>query len=440
MSFDHDFRCAVTANAKQDKRVRCFVADLDDTKRECICGRILEVESTERVKLGDSSGFRWFTLTAEWGVRHGDLVEAQVWAGHLTDIVIHQHFDVARIETRLGQAVYDPRRLKVLAYRSHALQSLRLFFINQGFLEVETPLLVNSPGLEPHLHAFSTTYVDYKNKKHHFYLPTSPEFAMKKLLVMGADRIFQLCKAFRNHGELAQAHQPEFTMLEWYRSYVDYTVLMDDVEALIQAMAVALGDAVVSTIKTLVRKPFQRLSVRQAFLRYTDVDLSECHDLEGMAFACRNHGCLPAVDDTWEDLFFRLFIAKVEPNLGHEAVTILYDYPAKLAALSTIDPKNPQVCQRFEVYIVGVELANAFNELCDADEQQRRFSDFSKQKKQLGYEQVAEDSEFIDGLHMGLPPSAGIALGFDRLLAVLLGYSRIDAVMALSMNLPLCDD
>lgn len=316
--------------------------------------------------------------------------------------------------------------------------ALRLFFVQKGFFEVQTPALQVSPGLEPHLVAFSTTLVDPVGPKHlPRYLHTSPEFAMKKLLVAGMEKIFQLAQVYRNQ-ERSHTHHPEFTMLEWYRKGDPYTLLMEDCEGLLRACAESA-----STHKTLTWKgvscdpfqPFERLSVQEAFLRYAETDLLATIDNPANPNPTRLRECcarlqIPtAEDDSWEDLFFRIFLEKIEHRLGQGVPTILYDYPISMAALSRKKSGAEHLAERFELYVCGLELANAFGELTDAKEQRARFTADMDKKERLYGVRYPIDEDFLAALEYGMPSSSGIALGVDRLAMLVTGATQIEDVL-----------
>ena len=319
------------------------------------------------------------------------------------------------------------RRRPYLDARSRVLAATRAMFAARGFTEVETPVLQVSPGLEPHLKAFATSLERPGDSPAPRFLHTSPEFAMKKLLVAGMPRIFQLAHCFRN-GERGATHAPEFAMLEWYRAGASYLDLVDDCEALLRAAGARL-----MTWQGRVCDPhaaWERLSVAEAFSRHCGIDiLATVEDLAALAAAARPLGIAPHDGDRWEDLFFRIFLAVIEPKLGIGVPTVLYDYPIAMAALARAKPGDPRLCERFELYVCGLELANAFGELTDAAEQRRRFALEQATKRALYGEAYPVDEDFLAALDLGMPESAGIALGFDRLVMLASGASHIDDVL-----------
>ncbi len=365
------------------------------------------------------------------------------------------------------------RRPRLLA-RARLARAVRDYFGNEGFVEVEPAALQLSPGNETHLHGFSTEMISGDGTRAQAYLHTSPEFAMKKLLAGGEERIFALARVFRNR-ERTALHAPEFTMLEWYRVGEGQEALMADCAAVVRLAAEAAG-ATRLRFRGREADPFaqaERLSVREAFLRYAGVDVfaegtasviasaakqsspsvidtqTEVQRKRGLlrfarndggdsgddglcppealAAACSRHGLRVAADDSWSDLFSRLLSEKVEPNLGLGRPTFLTDYPASEAALARLNPSDPRTAERFELYACGVELANAFGELTDAAEQRRRFEEDMALKQRIYGESYPIDEDFLACLPY-IKDSAGAALGFDRVVMLATGADAIEDV------------
>ena len=301
---------------------------------------------------------------------------------------------------------------------------MRAWFETGGFTEVETAALQVSPGNEAHLHAFSTEALTTAGAVETRYLHTSPEFACKTLLASGETQIFTLAKVWRNR-ERGPLHHPEFTMLEWYRVGAPYETLMEDCAALLRLAAEAAGTTALR-FRDSEADPFaepERLTVAAAFQRYAGIDLFA--DLSAQAGAA---GIRTAHDDSWADLFSRVMVEKVEPNLGQGRATILCEYPASEAALARPKPGDPRVAERFELYACGVELANCFGELTDPVEQRRRFEIEMVEKARLYGERYPIDEDFLAALAL-MPPASGGALGLDRLVMLATGASRIDQVL-----------
>jgi elongation factor P--(R)-beta-lysine ligase len=327
-------------------------------------------------------------------------------------------------------------RLPILEARARIVAAIRRFFAARDFLEVDTPALQVSPGLEPHLMAFSTELVTPEGARRTLHLHTSPEFAMKKLLVAGLPRIFQLAHVFRN-GERARTHHPEFTMLEWYRAGATYRDLMEDCEALLRDVLAASGNDGFHWAGQRCDPAggWQYLTVADAFARFCGIDiLATAPDplhpsLDLLAAASHDIGVVPHAGDDWEDLFFRLFLERIEPRLGVGTPTILHDYPIALAALSRAKPEDARLAERFEIYVCGLELANAFGELTDMSVQRGRFAaDRARKRALYGYDYPV-DEDFLAALAHGMPESAGIALGVDRLVMLATGASSIEEVL-----------
>ena len=323
------------------------------------------------------------------------------------------------------------RRPRLVA-RARTLTALRAWFGAKGFLEVEPAALQVSPGNETHLHGFATELIAGDGARSSAYLHTSPEFSMKKLLAAGETRIFALARVFRNR-ERTALHAPEFTMLEWYRVGEGLDALMADCAAVLRMAAEAAG-ATRLRFRNREADPFaepERLTVRDAFLRHAGVDLFDSlgaePDRDRLAAAVAALGMRIAPDDSWSDLFSRLLSEKVEPNLGIGRPTFLTEYPATEAALARLSANDPRVAERFELYACGVELANAFGELTDAQEQRRRFADDMALKVRLYGESYPLDEDFLACLPY-MKPTCGAALGLDRVMMLACGAETIEDV------------
>jgi lysyl-tRNA synthetase class 2 len=326
------------------------------------------------------------------------------------------------------------RRPALLA-RSRIQTGLRQWFDARDFLEVDPAALQTSPGNEAHLHGFATTVIGNDGEARQMYLHTSPEFAMKKLLAAGEERIFALTHVWRNR-ERGLRHSPEFTMLEWYRVGEDYSVLMQDCIALMQMACAQAGTKVLMHGERSC-DPFaepERLGVVEALARYAGVDLlasilpDGSTDVQALARQLPALGLRVAADDTWSDLLSRVLVAKVEPHLGLGRPTILDRYPAAEAALARRTPDDPRLAERFELYACGVELANGFGELTNAQEQRRRFEAEMDEKYRVYGERYPLDEDFLAALAF-MPAASGIALGFDRLVMLATHAPRIDDVI-----------
>lgn len=303
------------------------------------------------------------------------------------------------------------------------------------FVEVDTATLQVSPGNETHLHAFFTEALTADGARAPLYLHTSPEFAAKKLLAAGEQRIFTFAHVFRNR-ERGPLHHPEFTMLEWYRVGEGYERLMDDCAEMLKLAAETTGTRRFS-FRGMETDPFaepERLTLQEAFQRFAAIDLlstvsaSGDTDRDALAAAVLDAGMRVSEDDGWSDLFSKVLVDKIEPHLGQTRATILCEYPISEAALARPSPRDPRVAERFELYACGVELANAFGELTDAAEQRRRFEHDMAEKARIYGESYPLDEEFLAALTV-MPEASGAALGFDRLAMLATGATRIEQVM-----------
>ncbi len=321
------------------------------------------------------------------------------------------------------------KRLPHLQVRARLQAGLRQWFASEGFVEVETPILQAAPGAEVHLTGFATEWELPDGEARERWLHSSPEFAMKKLLAGGLPKIFQFARVFRN-AEGSALHHPEFTMLEWYRAGVGYQTIMDDCAAMLALTGVdelRWGGHVCDP-----KAAPERLTVAEAFVRYAGVDLfATVGNAEALSGAS---GVAMHAGDAWEDVFFRIMFEKIESRLGMGRPTILCEYPISMAALARAKPGDPRVAERFELYVCGVELANAFGELTDPKIQRERLVADMDQKEELYGVRWPVDGDFLAALDHGLPDCSGIALGFDRLAMLASGASRIEDVLWLPVR------
>ncbi|WP_295142730.1 EF-P lysine aminoacylase EpmA [uncultured Reyranella sp.] len=321
------------------------------------------------------------------------------------------------------------RRLPHLQARARIQAAMRQWFASEGFVEVETPILQAAPGAEVHLTGFATAWELPDGEERERWLHSSPEFAMKKLLAGGMPKIFQFARVFRN-AEGSALHHPEFTMLEWYRAGTGYQTIMADCRALLASTGVdELRWA--GHVCDPKAEP-ERLTVAEAFVRHAGVDLFPTF---GNAEALSStSGIAMHAGDSWEDVFFRIMFEKIEPRLGMGRPTILCEYPISMAALARAKPGDPRVAERFELYVCGVELANAFGELTDPDIQRERLAADMDLKDELYGVRWPVDDDFLAALDHGLPDCSGIALGFDRLVMLASGASHIEEVLWLPVR------
>jgi lysyl-tRNA synthetase class 2 len=313
-------------------------------------------------------------------------------------------------------------RLPFLHRRARLTSAARAFFAARGYTEVETPYAVRTPGEEVHLRTFRTEREYQAGGRETLWLHTSPEFAMKKLLAGGAGPIFQFARVWRN-GEGSDLHAAEFTMLEWYRPGAGMDSMISETADFLRAV---LPPVVTCRGMSTDLSAYERLTLADAFHRYAGADLlGTAGDAAALAAAA---GARLRDNEPWEDLFFRLLLERVEPRLGRAHPTFLTHWPAAQAALARRDPADPRVAERFELFVCGIELANAFVELTDPVEQRARFVEDRARRHAASGPDWAMDEALLAALpHM--PPSAGIALGFDRLAMIAAGADRIGQVL-----------
>jgi lysyl-tRNA synthetase class 2 len=326
-------------------------------------------------------------------------------------------------------------RRPFLLARNRITTAVRGWFEAHDFMEVETPALQVSPGNEAHLHAFATQAIGHDGARTPLYLRTSPEFTAKKLLTAGETRTFELARVWRNR-ERGPLHHPEFTLLEWYRVGEAYETLMTDCASLLAVAAEAAGTGVLSfrgrSVDPLAEP--ERMTLAEAFERFAKIDLlatvqaDGATDRDALAAAAAGQMIRVAPDDTWADVFSRVLVEKVEPNLGRDRATILCEYPVSEAALARPKAADPRVAERFELYACGVELANCFGELTDPAEQRRRFEAEMAEKARVYGERYPIDEDFLAALAQ-MPAASGGALGLDRLVMLAVGASRIEQVL-----------
>lgn len=342
---------------------------------------------------------------------------------------------------RWWSPVVHAGRRNGLLLRNRLQAAIRSWFEAEGFVEVDTAALQVSPGNETHLHAFRTA-LEAGGRTVERYLRTSPEFAAKKLLTAGEDRVFEFAKAFRNR-ESGPINVPEFTMLEWYRTGDAYRRVMEDA---VSILALAARTAGVETVSYRARSadPIAEpevLTVAEAFQRDAGIDLLATLADDGtprgrhLQEAARQAGIRVGDEDGWSDAFSLVMAERIEPNLGNGRPTLLIDYPMPEAALARPKPDAPRLAERFELFVAGVELANGFGELTDADAQRRRFEASMAAKQRLYGERYPIDPDFLAALP-AMPPAAGVALGFDRLAMLAAGAETVDQVQWTPVDRP----
>jgi lysyl-tRNA synthetase class 2 len=331
--------------------------------------------------------------------------------------------------------------------RERVLKKIRSFFDAQGFHEVETPTLIGHPAAESYLDVFETTLLDRHRNPTKVYLSTSPEVALKKLMVAGIGNCYSITKSFRNTEVGDVLHSPEFTILEWYRVGATYTNIVEDCEELILHIlnavsldhnkakpcrqGLALNTQTVSYQDNCIdlTPPWKRVSVKEAFQKYARVDFEGFFDMENARATAKSKGYTVRAANVWEELYNQIFLNEIEPHLGLDKPTILYDFPSSLAALAKKKGSDPRFAERFELYIGGLELGDCYTELTDWKEQEKRFNKEIGEIKRLGKTPYDYDHDFIDALKAGLPPCAGIAVGVDRLIMLLADTKNIADTM-----------
>lgn len=315
--------------------------------------------------------------------------------------------------------------------RAKAKSAIRNYFENADFIEVETPQLQISPGNETHLLGFSTIWTRPDQTQKELYFATSPEFSHKKLLAAGMKRIFEFARVFRNQ-DLSPTHAPEFTMLEWYRTGEDYKTIINDTLEICKATAIANGTSKYrfGGKEIDIQKDPEFITLNDAFAKYAGIDLKKCLDENGNGLRDIFADLSTKADvrvreyDDWSDIFNNVLIAKIEPELGRNAPTILYEYPLPEGALAQKCAHDSRFVERFELYICGLEIANGFGELIEPNEQRLRFEKSMAKQKEIYGRSFPIDEELLEALNH-MQPTSGVALGFDRLIMLITGARNI---------------
>ena len=395
-------------------------------------GRLLHLAGGRGRIADESGGVDFVVKTWTKGIKAGDIVE-------LYGIVAEGIIDVSQIRllasSRADWNQGDWARFRAkglwanMWVRAAVLDAVRDFFRDAGFLAVETPTLARASAQEEHIQLFATEYQGDKAQEQ-LYLAPSPELYMKRLLGVGFERIYQISRSYRN-GEMGPQHNPEFTLIEWYRAYASYEEIMADVENLVaHVVESVLGrSSVVRAGREIsLQPPWERLSVRDAFVRWAAVDLDACADAESLFHRARALGYGSArLGDSWEDLYHKILLEKIEPELAKLGAIHFFDYPRQLAALAKLKEGDPTVAERTEAYLGGVELSNGYTELNDPVEQRERFQGVRPGN-------APADEAFLAAMERGIPPAGGVALGLDRLVMVVAGASCLDEVIAFPLG------
>ena len=359
----------------------------------------------------------------------GDLVECTgTWSNGVYNV------SALRLLAPSLREAPEPEAADAVPIRARLMAGTRSFFESRGFIAVDTPTFMTTPDPTPELRSFRTEYVDGEDRTRPFYLQTSPEHYMKRLLAAGCERIYQICRFYRN-GERYDTHHPEFTGLEWYEAYADYHSVMDTTEAYVTSLAERLDHAGTLTYQGTeidLRVPWPRYRLRDFFQDRTGIDLDDCDSVEDFASIARKNKFEVRDDDGWDDLFHRVFLTAVEPALPAGRPVFLTEYPARLPSLARRVPGNDRYVERFELYMGGLELANAFTELNDPVEQRARFeADLATMRSRMGRERYDGnvDEALLAALEYGMPPSGGIAFGLDRLAMLFSDVRTIDPMI-----------
>ena len=400
----------------------CTIAEISSGLREngVVAGRVIGILDGEGEMPGFDNSKRGYLLQDESGrvlvlaenfPNVGNIIEVEVRGaaegvkeiGEKTVLAACEDFYIGAGAPNFLKMIIDEGLRDKLRKRGEIIEEIRRFFMARGFLEIDTPSLVRYPGQEPYLDVFKTEFsARHEGEEIHddLYLITSPEYSLKKYLAGGFEKIFQIGKSFRNKETFSKLHNPEFTMLEWYRAYASYLEIMDDTEELVKY----LFEKFAPDWPQILEK-WDRMTVEEVFQKFANSEVPEN-----------------------EEEFFELFLNQIEPHLGIEKPVIIYDYPISMAALSKRS-ESGEVAERFEVYIAGMEICNAFSELNDPREQADRLNKEKSQRGKMGKEVYDVDPKFIDALKMGMPPSGGNALGVDRLIMLLLKENSIEKIL-----------
>lgn len=324
----------------------------------------------------------------------------------------------------------------IIKLRSKIFDLVRIFFKKRGYLEVETPLLIPHPDPSYYTEVFETSKINGKRS----FLSTSPEYYMKKLIPLGFQKIFQICKAFRNPKEIGPFHNPEFTILEWYRVNASYKDLFIECEQLVNFLCQEIFTKPKKNkrLKNFIKyqnilidlnPPWLKFSLKMLFEKYADINLDEFLDFKKAKKIAQKKDYKIEKDTTCEQIFHQIFLNEIEPKLPKSKPVILFEYPAFLAEGARLKNSNPLYAERFEFYIGGLEIGNGYSELTDWREQEKRFKQSLKTRKRKKMKIFAYDKEFIEVLKSNFPPCAGMAIGLDRLIMLFVNAKKIDEVL-----------
>lgn len=424
---------------------RCLFSGVQNPRKALLAGRVIGILE-EGFVLQDESGrldvFYAGTVNAGDISEVEAVVEMRMIEGKEMVVCVAKNmrilapckadFFIRPSDVNYKKMIVDLSFRERMIARGRLIEGIRNFFKSEKFLEVDTPLMVRLPGMEPHLSPFKTKLIDQAGSQTDMYLITSPEYAMKKILVGGAEKIFQICKSFRNKETDSELHNPEFTLLEWYRAYASYLEIMEDTEKLVEYLAVGeSGGAEINFkgSKVDVSVPWPRKRVKDLFKEYAGIEFTEFEDEDRFRAAVIKKGYEANENTLYEDLFYMVFLNEIEPKLGFGRPVIVHEYPAQMAALSKRCADDSRYAERFEVYIAGVELCNGYTELNDPAEQSARLEAERGQRISAGADDYAVDQSFVGALEFGMPPSGGNALGVERLMMLITDTADIKEMM-----------
>ncbi|MFC1849231.1 EF-P lysine aminoacylase EpmA [candidate division CSSED10-310 bacterium] len=406
-----------------------------------ICGRLVKLDRSGNDCFGlleDESGSIVFAIR-EWAQKTSKDLVPLIEPGDFLQIqgdIVQEDIMVSDLKILAASFQGPPPGCKklqdVIRLRTQAIRSIRKFFEQKNFLEIIPPMLVPYPNLEIHQIPFRTSYESSAKQNTALYLPSSPEYYLKRVLGSGVEKIFSITHSFRN-GEYTALHHPEYIIIEWYRAYASYLEIMADTEELV----VQLNQEINGSSRCHFRgheidltPPWERLTMAEAFEHYTGIKPQHWEDTATLSKALRRK---PVMDHDktleWEDVFLAVFLEQVEPNLGRGKPLLLMDYPEPLAALSKTKKGPAAVAERVELYMAGIELANGYTELNDPEEQKGRFQHDWTRKKELEGIEYPIDVDFLTWMRHGFPPAGGIALGLERLLMILTDQQNVHALI-----------
>lgn len=424
---------------------RIFIEDIENYNEGMVCGRIESSDKNE-IFLSDQTGICKFNFASpdicpavpDVSVKNGDIIALDFYKDsyqnrkilYIKKILLLNAVEKNPLADRNSLYVKlnknDKNMITVLKKRQVFFQETRNFFTREDFIEINTPTLVDSPGVETYIEPFKTTYYGFNGDEKEYFMPTSPEFSLKEALTSGLEKIFEIAKVFRNRGENSNLHSPEFFMLEWYRAYSDYSEIINDCFLFIKYLANSVYkiDRLLRGDRECKIDRLKKVTIKELFLEY-EIDTDDYFSDEEKFkenirdFYQKKHNEKLGENLKKDDLFFKFFLDNIEPNLGFDRVTCVYEYPIDMCALSNPIKNNEKYGERFELYIFGIEIANGFGELIDPKKQEMNFQKILKLREEnetLVKQNLPE--RFLKALRFGLPPCSGVALGIERLFMI----------------------